>query len=651
MREGDAVSNNLARSVRTMSAVLASTSAVLCFGGNTLNVNFMVRDIGVAPGTSIKVRFPLMTQAVSVGLASPPPIGGTSPNTGAFTDQRGQDFAPTLSPYIDVRADGAVPDAVQLSCSITSGSYALACSGPYGKGFTPAAVGKLLAVRGAGAKVANTDNSLITTIATYVDSNHVTLNAPAQNTASRAMTVFGTDNGVAFCAATQCTKPMYTGIFGNGILSGRELYLPGGAYVTSQPLYVRENMTARGAGQGGTQIFLLSLQNPLQPPATVNFATANITPVICLGNATAGTGTCSADLFSNGATGSVAAYDITVTNMGANTVGILATSQGQRGGDTAGVYVYHNWFQPYYGFVGWHTLATSVDGNECDTSHVCITGSGDGSATPVNAYGWQISNNQLGNVFAGIWLDGMQDLVISNNNSQNYQYAIWIYSPLRRYTSYRILINGNDLGGTNPSFASQNLIEFGGPCVDCSILNNHLSYSGNHDINLETAASGTTNLLISKNHFIGSRWSSISTNTVTSGSWVGEGNVWNNPGQYAVFSGNMNVKFDNNTCVSPFHVNLPTSGGANPYENGCFFFTGSTASTVEASNNSVTSPGSAKYPALNLYGAGISITGLTSGNRSDYSGCAVCDYSGGSGLHTSLNELVTNYGSSGAALF
>ena len=113
----------------------------------------------------------------------------------------------------------------------------------------------------------------------------------------------------------------------------------------------------------------------------------------------------------------------------------------------------------------------------------------------------------------------------------------------------------------------------------------------------------------------------------------------------------MNATFDNNTCVNPFTAFPPLGGGANPYENGCFFFTGSTASTVEASNNSVTSSGSTKYPAVNLYGAAAAIRGSTSGNRSDSSGCAVCDYSANSGLVTSFNEVATNYGTSGVGLF
>src|SRR5271166_1713351 len=92
--EGDAVSRNLTRLARTMNAVLAFTSAVLCYGASDL-------------------------------------------------------------PYIDVTALGAKNDAVQLkACSTVAGSTALACNGPYGKGFTAASVGKTIVVRGAGATLA-----------------------------------------------------------------------------------------------------------------------------------------------------------------------------------------------------------------------------------------------------------------------------------------------------------------------------------------------------------------------------------------------------------------------------------------------------------------------------------------------------------------
>src|SRR5271165_1010090 len=103
--------------------------------------------------------------AGSGNLASPPPIGNVTPNSVAATTLTAGDSRTSGFPYIDVRAYGAVGDNVQLNgCSMTASSPALACNGPYGKGFTSAAVGKTIIVRGAGA-VNPPYSPLITTIA------------------------------------------------------------------------------------------------------------------------------------------------------------------------------------------------------------------------------------------------------------------------------------------------------------------------------------------------------------------------------------------------------------------------------------------------------------------------------------------------------
>ena len=457
---------------------------------------------------------------------------------------------------------------------------------------------------------------------------------------------YGTDNATAFCNAAQCTQAVYTGVFSNGALTGRELYIPGGAYLTTKPVYGRNNLGIRGAPQAGTQIFLASTQNALPTETTVSFATANITPVVCMGNATAGTGTCTADAAP--ASGSSSVYDLVASSPGMRTPAFLATSIGQPGGTTtSGVYFHNVWPEGYYGVVGYKTTVTSLDGVECDTgTHDCIIGVGDGSAAHFNS--WQITNSQLGLAYWGIWLNGMQDVVISGNNSSAATNAdIVIYSPAGN-NAYRVTIAGNDFTAT-PGYAGPLHIDLKNPCIDCSIVHNQFANSAGGDISLESGASGTTNLLVSKNHFYGSTASSFTSAAGTSGSWIGEGNVWDAPGQYAVFSGNMNVKFDNNTCVNPFATTGPLS--SNAYQSGCFYFTGGNAYTVEASNNSVTSSGSTKYPAVNLYGASAAINGSTSGNRSDYSGCAVCAYSSSTGLATSFNEVATNYGTSGTGLF
>ena len=495
---------------------------------------------------------------------------------------------------------------------------------------------------------------LITTIASYVSPTTVNLTAAAVQTVTGGTAVYGTDNAAAFCAATHCTQAIYTGIYANGLLTGRELYIPGGAYLTTQPLYCRSNMTCYGAGQAGTQILLATVENNLPVASSVDFGTVNITPVVCMGNATAGPGTCSADIYSNGAAGSMAAYDLLADSIGSRTAGFLTTSIGLPSGTTSGIYFHNLWTETFYGIVGYHTNITTVNEFEADTGTIGIAVIGDGLADRTSqTRGWQITNSQLGLVLWGVWIDGMDDVLISNNNfGWNGQYGVTVYSP-QGYSTYRLMIGDNDFT-TNADKAGQSFISFSNPCINCSIVHNNFAYSAASDITLSAGASGTTNLLVSKNHFVGGQVlssNSFNAASVTSGSWIGEGNVWDRPGQYAVFSGNMNATFDNNTCVNPFTAFPPLGGGANPYENGCFFFTGSTASTVEASNNSVTSSGATKYPAVNLYGAAAAIKGSTSGNRSDYSGCAVCDYSANSGLVTSFNEVATNYGTSGVGLF
>jgi len=554
----------------------------------------------------------------------------------AATDARSSVF-----PDVDVQSYGAVSDAVQLSgCSITIGQRSLACTGSHGKNFSNCAPGKLIIVQGAGPTVANTDNSLVTTIASCTNDTTVQLNASASATVRGTGTAtFGTDNATAFCKATQCTQAIYTGIFANGVLAGRELYLPGGAYLTSQPLYCRSNLTCIGAGQGATQVILASMSNPLPGPIHgVNFNTPHITPTICLGNATAGIGTCSAD--GAGATGGYGVYDLVVSNVGAQTVGVF-------GNAVVTPILDKIWTQTYYGIATYLALQVGIHEEVCDTSQVCVALIGDGSPTPARAYGYQFTDSACGDRPYCLWTDGVQDVIASNINGQNYTYGWWNYSP-QGYSSYRIMWNGNDFTGTS-GLLPKSWIQFDAPCIDCSILSNQFAFSGGADITLGSGASGTTNLLVGENHFSRSKGTSVAASNRALGSWIAEGNVWDTPGQYAVFSGNINVKFDNNTCVNPFAVLGPVGGGANAYENGCFFFTGSTPSTVEASNNSATSSGRTRYPVLSFFNN--TVTGHTSGNLSDYSGCAVCVNNTNSGVLISWNERSQNFGSSGDGAF
>src|SRR5208337_386848 len=115
-------------------------------------------------------------------------------------------------------------------------------------------------------------------------------------------------------------------IYGNGVLTGRMLYIPGGNYVTTQPLYVRDNMILQGDGPG-TQIALLSSVNTIDIATTaLTWTTKAYNPVICLnGNGAAGPNTCQNDDYGLGATGAAGVYDVDVSTI-TKLPGILAIS-------------------------------------------------------------------------------------------------------------------------------------------------------------------------------------------------------------------------------------------------------------------------------------------------------------------------------------
>jgi hypothetical protein len=97
----------------------------------------------------------------------------------------------------DVRAYGAVGDGQYATDgAITSGTKALACT--TSTPFTAADVGKAITILGAGASGVTTH---VTTIATFVDSGHVTLTANAGATASAALVMWATDDTAAVQAA------------------------------------------------------------------------------------------------------------------------------------------------------------------------------------------------------------------------------------------------------------------------------------------------------------------------------------------------------------------------------------------------------------------------------------------------------------------
>src|SRR5262249_17722171 len=94
----------------------------------------------------------------------------------SFVSSSIQDLTTKLFPVIDVRAHGAVGDAVTLTgCSAVSGNANVTCTSSHGKTFTPDAVGKTIGVSGGDSTAADPYHTLITTITAYVSPTTVTL--------------------------------------------------------------------------------------------------------------------------------------------------------------------------------------------------------------------------------------------------------------------------------------------------------------------------------------------------------------------------------------------------------------------------------------------------------------------------------------------
>jgi hypothetical protein len=97
----------------------------------------------------------------------------------------------------DVRAYGAVGNGkVVIDGAMTSGSAVLACT--TSTPFTAGDVGKAIMFKGAGAAVPTT---LVTTIASFTDSGHITLTANATTTISSATVMWATDDTAAVQSA------------------------------------------------------------------------------------------------------------------------------------------------------------------------------------------------------------------------------------------------------------------------------------------------------------------------------------------------------------------------------------------------------------------------------------------------------------------
>jgi len=148
-------------------------------------------------------------------LASPPPIGNVTPNAVTATDLKTLYY-----PYVDVRAYGAVGNAVQLlaGCSIAASSNTLTCpSGTFTS--TAADAGKTIVVPTAGASTgcsaARYDGKcpLKTTITSVTSTAVAVLAASATNAASNVGLLYGTNNLAAIQSAIDLSASANTSQF------------------------------------------------------------------------------------------------------------------------------------------------------------------------------------------------------------------------------------------------------------------------------------------------------------------------------------------------------------------------------------------------------------------------------------------------------
>ena len=219
----------------------------------------------------------------NLNLATPPPIGSTTPNAGSFTTLHSTDSAAKSYPFVDVRAFGAVPDGqYATNCSIASGSAVLTC--PAGSGttanppFAATDVGKTLLVYAAGPAGCGVSGfcPLLTTIVSYQSTTRVTLVSSAANTPTNPYVIWGTDNTAAIQAAIDnapqpgATEHMvyFPHAYGQGNTGnpspGRGFYcVTGTIYLPTETLNRAKYVTLKGDGYMASSIFQLNINKSI----------------------------------------------------------------------------------------------------------------------------------------------------------------------------------------------------------------------------------------------------------------------------------------------------------------------------------------------------------------------------------------------------
>ena len=177
-------------------------------GSNTVTLGSSIT--GLYANSSLILSSPTGASpwALSVGSAS---IGTTSPTTinnsgvnvpgalsaGSVSIGATGQLSGRVNGVFAVTAYGAVGDGKMMTCAIAGGSAILTNESGYSPTFEASDVEKVVVLPGAGASGA----TLVTTIASYQNSNQVTLAANAGTSVNGAITFVGTDNSAAIQAA------------------------------------------------------------------------------------------------------------------------------------------------------------------------------------------------------------------------------------------------------------------------------------------------------------------------------------------------------------------------------------------------------------------------------------------------------------------
>ena len=567
----------------------------------------------------------------TVNLASPPAIGTTTPNAGAFTTLAATDLKSKTWPVVDLRANGLVGDLVTLSnCGMTAAANTLTC---VGSNFAAADVGKSISVAGAGS-VAGSNYILNATISGYTSTTVVTISTSATHTVSGQQAWYGTDNYAAMCAVTNCSNAALPNRYINGASTGQRLVLPYGSYYTSHPFYIRNGQYLQGASEIAAAVLL--------------FDSAANAPTICAnGNASGGTDSCVGD-----ATGTL---DVGVSDVYVGTP-ITGTQPGVEITNASGWFADRIWTQSAVGILVNASNLGSIRDMTCDAgTGQCIEllGAGQTAGADYQSTTHSIVIDGLkayAPTYSCVWVDGADGVEISNMQCDYAkQYGVYLYSP-EGMSSHRLHIQNSHLTSSLVSgyyTQSQNCFAITGNATDVLFEGNTCAHWQSDDIAINDPYAAR-NIVIKGNVFkdsgaAGGAGGNSATSIVAGSHVTGltiEGNTFDHAGGVAVYSGSPTYAV-NNRCFSPFS----TVAAAGPdYNNGCLNFVGASAAGSIAMNNTTDS---ALYPAVSYSGGADS---TTNSNHSGYS-FDVATNSSNAGCCTTGNERTENAATIGVGAF